>query len=68
MTFIESARIHSNVQHSARSLGNARKALAEVQRGLTQPVARGLGEEEISFLEQRCTVIELALESFGVSN
>jgi hypothetical protein len=39
MTFIDAARIHSNPANSARSLGNARKALAEIQRGLMKPTA-----------------------------
>ena len=64
MTFIDAARIHSNPANSARSLGNARKALAEIQRGLMKPTARGLSEDEVLFLEQRCTEIELAIATF----
>jgi len=33
--------------------GNARKALAEIQRGLIKPTARGLSEDEVLFLELR---------------
>jgi len=61
MTFIDSARIHSDPADSARSLQNARTALAEIHRGLMKPTARGLREDEVSVLEQRCTEIESAL-------
>jgi cob(I)alamin adenosyltransferase len=62
MSFIDAARIHSNPANSARSLGNARKALAEIQRGLMKPTAaRGLSEDEVLFLERRCTEIELEI-------
>jgi hypothetical protein len=61
MSFIDSARIHSDPHSAARSLGNARKALAEIQRGLMNPTACGLNEDEVLFLEQRRTKIESAL-------
>ncbi len=61
MSFIDAARIHANPANSSRSLGNARKALAEIQRGLMKPTARGLSEDEVLFLRQRCTEIESAL-------
>ena len=61
MSFLDSARIHSNPANAARSLLNARTALAEIQRGLMKPTARGLHEDEVSVLEQRCTEIESAL-------
>jgi cob(I)alamin adenosyltransferase len=64
MSFIDAARIHSNPTDSASSLGNARKALAEIQRGLMKPTARGLSEDEVSFLELRYTEIASALETF----
>src|SRR5580693_8067996 len=34
MTFISGARTHSNAENFARSLGSARKALAQIQRGI----------------------------------
>jgi hypothetical protein len=37
VTLIDAARNHANPEHSARSLGNARKALAEIQRCLMKP-------------------------------
>ena len=37
MTFIIVARNHLEPENAARSLGNARKALAEIQRGLMKP-------------------------------
>jgi hypothetical protein len=64
ISFIEAARIHSNPADSASSLGKARKALAEIQRGLMKPTARGLLEDEALFLEQRCREIESALATF----
>lgn len=64
MSLIDSGVIHSDPHNAARSLGNARKALAEIQRGLLNSTARGLSEDEVSFLEQRCTEIESALAKF----
>jgi hypothetical protein len=64
MTFIDAASGHSDPANSARSLGNARKALAEIQRSLTKPTARGLSEIEVSFLKQRCNEIESALAAY----
>jgi hypothetical protein len=65
MTFIDCAGLHANSASSARSLGNARKALAEIQRCLMNPIARGLNENEVLFLEQRCTEIKSALATFS---
>jgi hypothetical protein len=61
ITFIDTARLHSNPANSARCLGNARKALAQIKRSLIKPAAYGLGEDEVSFLQQRCVEIEVAL-------
>jgi cob(I)alamin adenosyltransferase len=64
-SFIDLARSHSKPARSARSLGNARKALAEVQCCLTKPADfSGLSENEVAFLENRCTEIESALRAF----
>ena len=63
MTFIDVARSHRRREHSARSVGNARKALAEIQRGLMRPDFSGLSENEIAFLEDRCTEIKSALRA-----
>ena len=57
MCLIDCARLHSNPANSARSLRNARKALAAIERGLMKPTARGLSEDEVLFLEQRRTEI-----------
>jgi hypothetical protein len=65
ITFINAARLHSNPANSARSLGNARVALAEIHRGLMNARSRGLTDDDIVFLEERCTVIELAIQGFG---
>jgi hypothetical protein len=48
---------------AARSVENARKALAVIQRSLMQPSRAGLNEDEVFFLEQRCVTIETALAS-----
>ena len=61
MTLIDVARSSLRPEHAALSLGNARKALAEIQRSLMKPAARGLSEDEVLFLEQRCMEIESAL-------
>jgi len=63
MTFIRAAKSYSILERSARALGNARKALEQIQRGLANPI--GLATEEIEFLEQRCIEIESALLAFG---
>lgn len=63
-TFIDTARIHSNPSNSARSLENARLALAEIRRGVISPPARGLSEDEVSSLEEHCAEIESALATF----
>ncbi len=52
MTFVEAAGVHSNPATSARALGNARKALAEIQRCLKNPAAHGLSKDEVVFLEK----------------
>ena len=67
-TFIEAARIHSNPEDSARSLGNARKALAEIQRSVMNPIARGLNRDEVIFLKQRSAEIQLELARFKTSH
>ena len=65
MTFIAVARSHLEPGRSARSLGNARKALAEIQRCLMKSTEySGLNTEEVAFLEQRCREIESALRAF----
>lgn len=64
MSFIDSARIHFNPANSARSLRNARKALAEIHRGLMKPTVRGLDEDAVLFLQDRCIEIESALAKF----
>jgi hypothetical protein len=46
MTFISIAKSHSKPGRSARSLGNARKALAEIQRCLMHPPQRQGPETE----------------------
>jgi hypothetical protein len=63
MTFIAVARSHSKAENSARSLENARKALAEIQRTLISPI--GLSEDEVKFLKHRYMEIESALWAFG---
>jgi len=65
LTFIDSARLQRNPVNSAVSLGNARKALAEIRRGLAKPYRqRYFTEDEVFLLEQRCAQIEAALERF----
>ena len=65
MTFIDSARVQRSPLNSAVSLGNARKALAEIRRGLAKPYRhRYFTEDEVFSLEQRCAQIEAALERF----
>ena len=65
MTFIDLARSRLEPEGAARSLGNARKALAEIQRGLMKPTDfSGLSEKEIALLEQRCREIKSALQDF----
>ena len=61
MTFIDCARLHTNPGESANSVENARKALAEIQRSLAKPTARGLSMNEVSYLERRSGEIESAL-------
>jgi cob(I)alamin adenosyltransferase len=63
-TFISSAKVHSSPENSARSLRNARTALAEIRRALAIPAARGLSEDDVMFLEQCCVEIESALARF----
>ena len=62
ITFIGAARTSSIQENSARSLGNARKALEQIRSGLANPM--GLAREEAEFLEQRCVEIESALSDF----
>jgi hypothetical protein len=38
--------------------------LRKMRRGLMKPTTRGLDEDEVSFLEQRCSEIEVALATF----
>ena len=64
MTFIVCARNHSNPANAARSLRNARTALAQIHRGLMKPTARGLDEDAVLFLQDRCIEIESALAKF----
>lgn len=64
MAFIDAARLSSNPSNSKRSLANARKALAEIQLSLTKPVARGLSESEVLFLQQRYAEVASALARF----
>jgi hypothetical protein len=66
MTFIDSARIHLNPGASAISLGNARKAFAQIQRGLMRPASHGLNENEVLVLEKRRAQIEAALATFSI--
>ena len=61
MTFIDCARLHTHHGNFANSVNNARKALAEIQRALANPAARGLNGNEVSFLERRSSEIEAAL-------
>jgi len=64
MTFMGIARRHLDPERSARSLGGARKALAEIQRCLMKPTYYGLNENDITVLERRCTEIESGLRVF----
>jgi cob(I)alamin adenosyltransferase len=68
LTLIGVAGVHTSPANSAHALSNARKALAEIQRGLLTRAARGLSEDEVLFLELRCTEIQLALERLTLSN
>jgi cob(I)alamin adenosyltransferase len=63
LSFIEAARIHSDQAKSTHALGSARTALAEIVRCLKEPAAYGLSDDEVVFLEERCTTIESALAS-----
>ncbi|MFN0167824.1 MAG: hypothetical protein ACKV22_15460 [Bryobacteraceae bacterium] len=64
MTFIGSARILSSPADAVGSLENARKALAEIQRGLLNPAGHGLSEDEVLVLMRRCVEIESELATF----
>jgi hypothetical protein len=64
MTFIGVAQVHLRPEHSARSLENARKALAQIQRCLMDATYYGISEVELALLEHRCTLIESALREF----
>ena len=61
MTFIDCARYASNPESADRYRGHARKALAQIQKGLAKPEYHGLSEDEVVFLEQRSVEIELAM-------
>ena len=61
MTFINIASTTSDPEKSARMVGLALKALAEIHRGLLDPDYHGLSEYEIVFLKERCAEIDLAL-------
>ena len=62
LTFIDSARLRRGPEESGVSIENARKALAEIRRGLMKPSRRRyFTEAEVFFLEQRCAEIEAAL-------
>jgi hypothetical protein len=67
LNFIEAVRSHSDQAKSTHALGSARKALAEIERCLKKPAAYGLSEDEVVFLEERCTTIESALASSGTT-
>ena len=64
MTFIGVAQVHSRPEYAARSLENARKAIAQIQRCLMDPAHYGISEDEMAFLEHRCALIESALRDF----
>jgi hypothetical protein len=60
LTLIGVADAHPNPANSAHALGNARKALAEIQPALLMPTARGLSEDEVLFLAlERLTLSKL---------
>ena len=63
LNFIEAARSHSDQAKSTHALRSARKTLAEIERCLKEPAAYGLSDDEVVFLEERCTTIESALAS-----
>ena len=67
MTFIGSARVHTDPANSARSLLNARRALAQIQHGVANPITCYLSGSEVLFLEQCCSEIESALNAFPFS-
>jgi hypothetical protein len=60
ITFIGLAGNYSSRKNSIRALGNARKALEQIRRGLANPA--GFDAEEIAFLKRRCGEIESAFE------
>jgi hypothetical protein len=62
-TFIRVALNTSDGNHTIRALGNARKALAEIRHHLLKRPT-DFSEDEIVFLEQRCTEIESELSAF----
>src|ERR1035441_5653751 len=53
------ASTSSNHGKSARNCLHARKALAEIQKGLAKPARHGLSEEQVIYLEQRRAEIEV---------
>lgn len=64
LTFIGLAKTRLRPEDSARSLENARKALAQIERCLMDPAHYGISEIEMVFLERRCMVIESAFWYF----
>jgi cob(I)alamin adenosyltransferase len=62
LTFIQSAKLYSKPADSERALGNARKALTEIRERLAKRVETRLTDDEIVFLETRCSVIESQLQ------
>ena len=57
LTFIESAKIHSDPKRAALALARARRALEEIQRRLAKPAVHHLSQEELELLEKRCLEI-----------
>ena len=65
--FINSARLDSDPTKSARCLENARKSLATIQYSLRMSAARGLSDDEVTFLETGCAQILLELSTWGTT-
>lgn len=64
MTFIGLAEVRLRPEYAARSLRNARMAVAQIERCLMDPTHYGLSDVEVDFLEKRCSLIESALRDF----
>ena len=62
-TFIQSAGLYSDPKDSNRALGNARKALAQIQRCLANPAKYNLTQAEVSSLEKFSVKIASVLDS-----